>query len=64
MEIEIPLTQCQAAILARKSHERGESPAVVALSFLARGVRHLDASKPCRANFSRRGVSATRKKGK
>ena len=61
MEIELQLTQCQAAKLAGMSREKGEAPGLLALSFLARGVRHPSAKKNRRSSFLRRGVSATHK---
>ena len=57
MEIELTLSQCQAAKLARLSRTSGKSAASVALSFLSRGVRHP------RRSFLRPEVSATHKKG-
>ena len=58
LTLNLQLTQCQMAKLARLGRTSGKSADSVALSFLQKGVRHP------RRLFSARGVSATRKETK
>ena len=65
IDVQLELTQCQAAKLVRLSRESGKTAGAVALSFLSRGVRHPALRKGRAASFLGRGVSAThaRRKG-